>query len=72
MPKPTEAADVRIAYAGAVFVLEPHSAAGRQWMEATVEDSTGLPAVRLPLAMLDEVLRLAGRARLRLDVPWDD
>jgi hypothetical protein len=70
-PKPAAPCDLRLFYQGAVIAIEPHSLAGRAWMEATVADCEGLPAVRLPLDMVDEVLRLAVKAKLKLDVPWD-
>jgi hypothetical protein len=77
MPKPTEAADVRIAaadvrlyYQGSVFLLTPLSPAGQEWLANTIPDQPPGP-VRVPLRYLDQVLSIAQRARLRLDVPWD-
>ena len=67
MPKkPVQPCDLKLGYAGAVFWIEPHSPAGREWLEQAVENPEGLRAVRLPLRHLDEVLRMAGRARLRM------
>jgi hypothetical protein len=78
MPKPAQPCDLKLDYAGAVFWIEPHSPAGREWLEQAISpigETSQAPDQRgravVPLRHLDEVLRMASRARLRLAVPWD-
>jgi hypothetical protein len=70
MPKPAQSADVQIFYQGAVFAIDPRTAAGQEWLANTVPDQPP-GAVRVPLRYLDQVLSSAHRACIRLDVPWD-
>jgi hypothetical protein len=72
MRKTAQHCDLKLGYAGAVFWIEAHSPAGREWLDQAIEGSRPSAAQRCGCrwAMLDEVLRMANRARLRLDVPW--
>jgi len=53
---------LRIAYAGAVFLLTPLSPRGREWLAEATESER----------YLDDVLFKAHRAGMRLDAPWDE
>jgi hypothetical protein len=66
MPKkPAQPCDLRIAYAGNVFLLAPLSRRGREWLaEATDSDDPG--PVEIRLRYLDDVLFKAHRAGMRL------
>jgi hypothetical protein len=80
MPKPAQPCDLKLDYAGALFWIEPHSPAGREWLQTIEHSQIGetcqAPDQRgravVPLRHLNEVLRMASRAKLQLAVPWDD
>jgi hypothetical protein len=71
MPKkPAQPCDLRIAYAGNVFLLAPLSRRGREWLAEAVE-CDGAGPVEVSLQHLDAVVSEARRGAVVLDTPWD-
>jgi hypothetical protein len=70
MAEPTKSADVRVRYAGGVFVVEPLSPAGEAWLDRTVPNRPP-GGVHIAMRLLDDVLSRIRQARLQLQVPWD-
>jgi hypothetical protein len=62
---PAAGPDIAIDYAGAVIMVAPRSQAGSEWL------SSDRP-VQFALRDLDTLLGEARRARLKVEVPWDE